>query len=109
MRSTLPALVLLDEVGAGTDPVEGGALAMAIIEHFRERGAMVIATTHYDALKTYASTTEGVMPAGFGFDPETFAPTYRLIYGSPGPQPGARDRGAARAAGVDHRAARART
>jgi DNA mismatch repair protein MutS2 len=81
---TLPALVLLDEAGAGTDPVEGGALAMAIIEHFRQRGAMLVATTHYDALKSYASTTEGVTPAGFGFDPQTFAPTYRLNYGSPG-------------------------
>ncbi len=80
----LPSLVLLDEAGAGTDPLEGGALAMAIIDHFRRRGAMVIATTHYDALKSYASTTEGVMAAGFGFDPETFAPTYRLNYGSPG-------------------------
>ena len=80
----LPALVLLDEAGAGTDPVEGGALAMAIIDHFRKRGACVIATTHYDALKSYASTTEGVTPAGFGFDPTTFAPTYRLNYGSPG-------------------------
>ena len=80
----LPALVLLDEAGAGTDPLEGGALAMSIIEHFRRRGAMVVATTHYDALKTYASTTEGVMAAGFGFDPETFAPTYRLNYGAPG-------------------------
>jgi DNA mismatch repair protein MutS2 len=79
-----PALVLLDEAGAGTDPMEGGALAMSIIEHFRLRGAMVIATTHYDALKTYASTTEGVTPAGFGFDPRNFAPTYRLNYGSPG-------------------------
>ncbi len=81
---TQPALVLLDEAGAGTDPLEGGALAMAIIDHFRRRGAMVIATTHYDALKSYASTTEGVMAAGFGFDPQTFAPTYRLNYGSPG-------------------------
>jgi DNA mismatch repair protein MutS2 len=80
----LPALVLLDEAGAGTDPVEGGALALAIIEHFRQRGAIVIATTHYDALKTYASTTAGVSPAGFGFDAQTFAPTYRLNYGSPG-------------------------
>ncbi|MDQ3346471.1 MAG: Smr/MutS family protein [Acidobacteriota bacterium] len=80
----LPALVLLDEAGAGTDPLEGGALAMAIIDHFRRRGAMVIATTHYDALKSYASTTEGVMAAGFGFNPETFAPTYRLNYGAPG-------------------------
>jgi DNA mismatch repair protein MutS2 len=57
---------------------------MSIIEHFRTRGALVIATTHYDALKTYASTTEGVTPAGFGFDARTFAPTYRLNYGSPG-------------------------
>jgi DNA mismatch repair protein MutS2 len=80
----LPALVLLDEAGAGTDPLEGGALAMAIIDHFRRRGAMVVATTHYDALKSYAATTEGVMAAGFGFDPQTFAPTYRLNYGSPG-------------------------
>jgi len=80
----LPSLVLLDEAGAGTDPVEGGALAMAIIDHFRRRGASVIATTHYDALKSYASTTEGVMAAGFGFDAQTFAPTYRLNYGSPG-------------------------
>ena len=79
-----PALVLLDEAGAGTDPVEGGALAMAIIDHFRLRGAMVVATTHYDALKSYASTTDGVTPAGFGFDPQNFAPTYRLNYGTPG-------------------------
>jgi DNA mismatch repair protein MutS2 len=80
----LPALVLLDEAGAGTDPIEGGALAMSVIEHFRLRGAHVVATTHYEALKTYASTTEGVTPAGFGFDPQTFAPTYKLNYGSPG-------------------------
>ncbi len=80
----LPALVLLDEAGGGTDPNEGGALAMAMIDHFRVRGAMVVATTHYDALKSYAVTTEGVTPAGFGFDPATFAPTYRLNYGSPG-------------------------
>jgi DNA mismatch repair protein MutS2 len=80
----LPALVLLDEVGAGTDPVEGGALGIAVIEHFRRRGAYAIATTHYDALKSYASTTDGVTSAAFGFDPESFAPTYRLVYGSPG-------------------------
>lgn len=80
----LPALVLLDEVGAGTDPVEGAALGMALIEHFRRRGAFVLATTHDDTLKTYASTTDGVACAGFGFDPDTFAPTYQLRYGSPG-------------------------
>jgi DNA mismatch repair protein MutS2 len=80
----LPALVLLDEVGAGTDPVEGGALGTAVIDHFRQRGAHLVATTHYDALKSYASTTEGVQSAAFGFNAETFAPTYRLLYGSPG-------------------------
>ena len=83
-RLALPALVLLDEVGAGTDPVEGGALGAAIIDHFRRRGALVAATTHDDMLKSYASTTDGVACAGFGFDPDTYAPTYRLAYGSPG-------------------------
>lgn len=81
---TLPCLILLDEVGAGTDPVEGGALGIAVIDHFRLRGAHLIATTHYDSLKSYASTTDEVVGAAFGFDPETFAPTYRLVYGSPG-------------------------
>jgi len=79
-----PALVLLDEVGSGTDPVEGGALGVAVVDHFRRRGATVVATSHYDALKSYASTTDGVACAAFGFDPDTFAPTYQLIYGSPG-------------------------
>jgi DNA mismatch repair protein MutS2 len=80
----VPALVLLDEVGSGTDPVEGGALGVAVVDHFRRRGATVIATSHYDALKAYASTTEGVVSAAFGFDADTFAPTYQLIYGTPG-------------------------
>jgi DNA mismatch repair protein MutS2 len=80
----VPALVLLDEVGSGTDPVEGGALGVAVVDHFRKRGSTVIATSHYDALKSYASTTDGVVSAAFGFDAETFAPTYHLIYGSPG-------------------------
>jgi DNA mismatch repair protein MutS2 len=83
-RLELPALVLLDEVGAGTDPAEGGALGIAVIDHFRRRGAHLIATTHYDSLKSYASTTDGVEGAAFGFDPDTFAPTYRLLYGTPG-------------------------
>ncbi|MBP1635341.1 MAG: mutS2 [Acidobacteria bacterium] len=80
----LPALVLLDEVGAGTDPVEGGALGLAIVDHLRTRGAHVVATSHYEPLKSYASTVAGVACAAFGFDPETFAPTYRLNYGTPG-------------------------
>jgi DNA mismatch repair protein MutS2 len=83
-RLQLPALILLDEVGAGTDPAEGGALGVAVIDHFRKRGAHLIATTHYDALKSYASTTDGVVGAAFGFNPDTFAPTYRLLYGTPG-------------------------
>src|ERR1700738_4706251 len=64
------ALVLLDEVGSGTDPIEGGALGVAIVDHFRRRGATVIATSHYDQLKTYASTTDGVASAAVGFDPD---------------------------------------
>ena len=80
----LPALLLLDEVGAGTDPVEGGALGVAIIEYFRARGALVVATTHDDVLKSYAATTSGVACASFGFDPDTFAPNYTLTYGAPG-------------------------
>src|SRR5437764_11129238 len=79
-----PAPVLLDERGSGTDPIEGGALGVAIVDHFRRREATVIATSHYDALKTYASTTAGVMTAAFGFDADTFAPTFQLLYGSPG-------------------------
>lgn len=80
----LPALVLLDEVGGGTDPVEGGALGIAVIDHFKNRGATVVATTHDDALKSYAATTSGVAAAAFGFVPETYAPTWRLVYGAPG-------------------------
>jgi DNA mismatch repair protein MutS2 len=80
----LPALVLLDEVGTGTDPNEGGALATALVNHFRQRGAHLIATTHFDAVKTWGAATEGVTVAGFAFDPQTYAPTYRLIYGAPG-------------------------
>ena len=79
-----PALVLLDEVGSGTDPIEGGALGVAIVDHFKRRAATVIATSHYDALKTYASTVDGVAGAAFGFNAETFEPTYQLRYGSPG-------------------------
>jgi DNA mismatch repair protein MutS2 len=79
-----PSLVLLDEVGTGTDPNEGGALATAIVQHFRQRGALVIATTHFDAVKTWGIGTEGVAVAAFAFDPQNFAPTYKLLYGAPG-------------------------
>jgi len=80
----VPALVLLDEVGSGTDPIEGGALGVAVIDHLRRRGATVVATSHYEALKTYAATTDEVTGAAFGFDADTFEPTYQLIYGSAG-------------------------
>ncbi len=81
---TAPALVLLDEVGAGTDPTEGGALGVAIVDHFRARGAMVVATTHHGLMKAYAQSTPGVACASFQYDPQTYAPTYRLALGVPG-------------------------
>jgi DNA mismatch repair protein MutS2 len=80
----LPALVLLDEVGAGTDPTEGGALGVAIVDYFRSRGAMALATTHHGLLKAYAQATPGVGSASFGYDPHTYEPTYRLALGVPG-------------------------
>ncbi len=79
-----PALVLLDEVGAGTDPTEGGALGVAIVDHFRKCGAMVVATTHHGLMKAYAQSTPGVACASFGYDPLTYEPTYRLALGVPG-------------------------
>jgi DNA mismatch repair protein MutS2 len=84
-----PALVLLDEVGTGTDPEEGSALGVAIVDYFRRKcGAQVVASTHYKGLKIYASTDENVINASVEFNEKTLQPTYRLLVGLAGASSG---------------------
>jgi DNA mismatch repair protein MutS2 len=82
--ATPRSLVLVDELGTGTAPEEGAALAVALLDEFRERGCLTLATTHHDRLKTYASTTPGVLNAAVEFDEVNLRPTYRLMVGVPG-------------------------
>jgi len=85
---TPASLVLLDELGAATDPEEGGALGVAIVEHFRAAGAFTLVSTHLLALKIYGASTEGVVNGSMGFDEQTFEPTYQLRLGLPGKSAG---------------------
>jgi DNA mismatch repair protein MutS2 len=82
--ATPRSLVLVDELGTGTAPEEGAALAVALLDEFRARGCLTLATTHHDRLKTYASTTPGVLNAAVEFDEVNLRPTYRLMVGVPG-------------------------
>ncbi len=88
LDATPDSLVLLDEIGSSTDPEEGGALGVAVVEHFRAAGAYTLASTHLLALKVYGANTKSVLNASMGFDEETLEPTYQLRLGLPGKSAG---------------------
>jgi DNA mismatch repair protein MutS2 len=88
LDATPDSLVLLDEIGSATDPEEGGALGVALVDHFRAAGAMTLASTHLTALKIYGANTKTVLNASMGFDEQTLEPTYQLLAGLPGKSAG---------------------
>ncbi len=88
LDATPDSLVLLDEIGSATDPEEGGALGVALVDHFRAAGAFTLASTHLTALKIYGANTKTVLNASMGFDEQTLAPTYKLQVGLPGKSAG---------------------
>ena len=87
-RATGDSLVLLDELGRATDPEEGGALGVTVLETFRARGAFTLASTHLMAMKVYGASTQGVLNGSMGFDEATLEPTYVLRLGAPGKSAG---------------------
>jgi DNA mismatch repair protein MutS2 len=88
LDATPDSLVLLDEIGSATDPDEGGALGVALVDHFRAAGSFTLASTHLTALKIYGASTKTVLNASMGFDEATLAPTYQLMVGLPGKSAG---------------------
>ncbi len=88
LDATPDSLVLLDEIGSATDPDEGGALGVALVDHFRAAGSFTLASTHLTALKIYGASTKTVLNASMGFDEDTLAPTYQLQIGLPGKSAG---------------------
>ena len=102
-EATPNSLVLADEMGTGTAPEEGAALAVALLDEFQKKHCFVLATTHHDRLKTYASTTPGVVNAAVEFDDVNLRPTYRLMVGVPGGSSGIAIAQRLELAGVHHR------